>query len=65
MVPSFYCYLTPAVEGGATLHVKGCSRLTDNRKRIFLGFVYKTFQAVNLAKRHCADVSICPQCLGE
>ena len=65
MDPSFYCYLTLAIAGAATLHVKGCSSLTDNRKRIFLGSVYKTLQAVNLAKRHCANVFICSLCLGE
>ncbi|NIG21245.1 hypothetical protein F3J37_21445 [Pantoea sp. Al-1710] len=65
MESSFYCYLTPAVAGGATLHVRGCSSLIDNSNRIFLGSVYKTYQAVNLAKRHSANVAKCPYCMGE
>jgi hypothetical protein len=65
MESSFYCYLIPAVAGEAILHVRGCSCLIDNSNRIFLGSVYKTYQAVNLSKRHSVNVAKCPHCMGE
>ena len=63
MEPSFYCYATPTKTGGVTLHLKGCSFLSAASSRIFLGSVYKSYQAVSLARRHSQDVSLCPYCM--
>lgn len=61
----FYFYLVPASSGKATLHIKGCSVLNHHRDRIFLGSLYRTHQALSLARRHSPDVLVCPFCLGE
>lgn len=65
MNKSFYCYLIRYSSGSLTLHLQGCSHLNEGENRIFLGSVYKDFQAMNLAKRHSCDVSTCPDCMGK
>ncbi len=59
----YFCYLVLSSSGGATLHQKGCSHLEKGSSRIFLGSVYKSYQAMSLARRHCPDVAQCPDCM--
>ncbi|MBA8867086.1 hypothetical protein FHW11_004272 [Pantoea agglomerans] len=63
MDKSFYCYLVGSNSGAMTLHVLGCSHMDGNNRRIFLGSIYKHFQAINLAKKYSSDVSLCQYCM--
>lgn len=63
MLQSFCCYVSPVSSGVFRFHVKGCSQLEDETTRIFLGSVYKSYQAISLAKRYSPNVSACPCCM--
>lgn len=63
MEPSYYCYLVSTISGAAMLHMKGCAKLDKKVPRIFLGSVYKSYQALSLARRLTQDVSACPYCM--
>ncbi|EJL93225.1 hypothetical protein PMI17_00494 [Pantoea sp. GM01] len=61
----FYCYLVQSKNGEMTLHIKDCLHRNDGIRRIFLGSIYTQFQAMNLAKKHSSDISLCQYCMGE
>ncbi len=63
MLQSYYCYVSPISSGAVRLPLKGCSQLEDETSRIFLGSVYKSYQAMSLARRYSPNVSVCPYCM--
>jgi hypothetical protein len=63
MLQPFYCYVSQDSSDTFRLHVKGCSHLEDADNRIFLGSVYKPYQAMSLARQHNPDVSACSYCM--